>query len=162
MTPEERSKIIESYGMAYQALLAALQRFPKEMWQFKPAPDAWSIHEMIVHIADSEVSSYIRCRRLIVEPGSIVVGYDQDKWAQELDYHSQSAEDALELFKYLRNSSYLLIQDLPAATWSNTVEHTERGTLSMDDWLKIYEHHIPAHIEQMQANYDVWQKQRKG
>ena len=156
MMPEERKNRIESYRVAHQKLVAALEPFPREMWQFRPAPDRWTIHEIIVHIADSEANSYIRCRRFLAEPGSAVLGYDENKWARDLRYHDQSADDALELFKWLRHKSHTLIKDLPEAVWSNTVYHTENGVMTMDDWLDTYERHIPEHVEQMQANYDDW------
>ncbi len=160
MTPEERNNRIESYGLAYQRLVLALERFPREMWQFRSAPDRWTIHEILVHIADSEANSYIRCRRFIAEPGSVVLGYDENKWARDLHYHDQSPDDALDLFKWLRHSSYLLIKQLPETVWANTVSHTESGVMTMDDWLDTYERHIPEHIQQMQINHDDWMRQR--
>lgn len=156
MTPEERKAKIHSYGMAYERLLSALQGFPEEMWQFRPAPERWTVHEIIVHITDSEANSYIRCRRFLSEPGSTVPGYDESKWARELGYHDQSTEESLELFKWLRRKSYTLIKDLPETAWSNTVYHTESGVMTLDDWLDIYERHIPEHIEQMQAVSADW------
>ena len=160
MTPEERGIKIQSYGTAYQQLLSALQGFPEKMWQFRPAPERWTIHEVIVHIADSEANSYIRCRRFLAEPGSTVLGYDESKWAHDLHYHDQSTEESLELFKWLRRKSYTLIKDLPAMVWSNTVYHTETGMLTLVDWLATYERHIPDHIEQMQAIYADWLRQK--
>lgn len=159
MTPSERTQKIDSYGTAHQRLVSALENFPPEMWQFRPAPDRWTIHEIIIHITDSEANSYIRCRRLLAEPGSSVLGYDENKWARDLHYHDQSPDDALELFKWLRHKSYTLIKDLPAPVWSNTVYHTESGVMTLDDWLNTYERHIPDHIEQMQANYEDWVRQ---
>jgi len=160
MTPEERNKRIVSYGTAHQQLMAALERFPQEMWQFRPAPEMWTIHEIIVHIADSEANSYVRCRRFLAEPGSTVLGYDENKWAHDLRYHDQSTDDALELFKWLRYKSFTLIKDLPESVWSNTVTHTENGVMTMDDWLDTYAQHILVHIDQMQVNYDDWVKQK--
>jgi len=60
------------------------------MWQYKPGPDRWSIHEIIVHLADSEANSYIRCRRFIAERGSRVMGYDENRWGNSLNYHGRS------------------------------------------------------------------------
>src|SRR5215510_12756135 len=92
----ERQQKIESYGNAYQQLVEAIREFPAEMWQFRPAPDRWTIHETLVHITDSEANSFVRCRKAIAEPGTAVVGYDEPVWAKALDYHTQSADDALE------------------------------------------------------------------
>ena len=156
MKTDERKKKIESYGRAYQALISALEQFPLEMWQFRPAKNRWTIHEIIVHITDSEANSYVRCRRFLAEPGGTILGYDEEKWAIELGYQNQSTEDALALFKWLRQNSYNLIKDLPESVWSNTVSHTEDGLITMDDWLDTYERHIPEHIKQMQAIYEDW------
>lgn len=156
MANSDRHARIESYGRAHRQLTEALAGFPREMWQYRPAPDDWTIHEIIVHIADSEVSSYVRCRRLLAEPGSEVLGYDEAKWARDLDYHRQSPDDALELFKWLRHKSYDLIKDQPETVWTNTVLHSESGPMTMDDWLETYERHIPEHIAQMERNYGLW------
>jgi hypothetical protein len=157
MTDINRQQKIETYGDAHGQLMAALERFPAAMWQFRPAPDRWTIHEIIVHITDSEANSYVRCRRLLAEPGTTVMGYDEWKWASALDYHDQSTDDALELFKWLRRKSYTLIKDQPEAVWANNVFHTESGLMDMDEWLDIYASHIPNHISQMQAVHDDWQ-----
>jgi hypothetical protein len=160
MTGEERRQKVESYGRAYDELAAALKEFPREMWQFKPAPDRWSVHEIIIHLADSEANSYVRARRLIAEPGQAVMAYDQDLWAQKLNYHAQSTEEALELFRWLRQTSYNLIRALPESAWSHTASHPEYGSYSFERWLDIYEQHTRGHIRQMRNNLEAWRAQR--
>ena len=159
MTSEERARKIESYGNAYAVLMDAIRQFPEEMWQFRDSHGCWSIHEHIVHIADSEANSYIRCRRFIAEPGEALAGYDENRWAESLTYHNQDTEDALELFKSLRKKSYTLIKTLPDEVWSNTALHSEDGEISFDQWLDIYERHVPEHIRYVQENYDAWTSQ---
>jgi hypothetical protein len=129
--------------------------------EIQKSPGDWSIHELIIHIADSEANSYVRCRKFIVEPGSAVSAYDEPKWARDLNYHAQSAADALELFKFLRRGSHLLIRDLPDSVWANTIEHPENGTMTMDNWLDVYDRHIPEHLAQMQGVFAAWKKNSK-
>jgi hypothetical protein len=163
MTTSERNELIESYGSAYTILIEALKEFPKEMWQWKPAPNKWSVHEIIVHIADSEANSYVRCRRFIAEPGSGVYGYDENKWTDKLNYHSQNTGEALELFKWLRKMSYDLIKTVDENTWQTaTIVHSENGLMHFEEWLKIYEEHIPVHIRQMKRNLDAWKALGRG
>ena len=159
MNTSERQQKIESYGNAYQALLDALRQFPVEMRQFRPSPDRWTIHEIIMHITDSEANSFARCRKAIAEPGSAVMAYNEPVWAIALNYHQQSTDDALELFKCLRRASYKLINNLPDTLWQHTIEHPENGTMTLDDWLADYEDHVLAHIEQMRQVYLDWTKQ---
>ncbi len=161
MNHEERLALIERYGQAYQKLTDALTRFPRDMWHFKPAPSRWSIHEIIIHLADSEANSFIRARCFIAEPGKTVMAYDQDKWASDLRYDLQDTEGALELFKWLRESTYRIIRVIPESYWGRTVNHPENGVMTFDQWLKIYEDHVPLHISQMQKNYDIWLSRQK-
>ena len=156
MNKEDRNRKIKAYGEAYQRLVTVLGGFPREMWHFRADESGWTIHEIIVHIADSEANSYIRCRRFNAEPGSEVLGYDENRWAKELDYADQDADDALKLFRWLRHNTYQLIEELPESVWSNTVHHSEIGILTLDDWLTIYEHHIPDHIRQMEEIHATW------
>jgi len=157
MNVKEREQLIRSYSQAYTLLTDAIKKYPAEMWQWRPAPDKWSIHEVLIHITDSEANSYIRCRRFIAEPGSGVYGYDENKWAKSLHYHEQSVEEALALFRMLRHTTYLLIKDLPEEIWQTaTVQHSESGTMTFERWLEVYEEHIPVHIRQMERNYQAW------
>lgn len=156
MFPDTRRAKIDSYGHAYDRLEAALRGFPRAMWTYRPDENDWTIHEIIIHITDSEANSYIRCRRLIAEPGSEVLGYDEVAWSRQLNYHDQSSEFALDLFRLLRQSTYDLIRDLPEPVWSHSVVHSENGRMSLDDWLVTYERHIPEHIAQMRVIYETW------
>jgi hypothetical protein len=82
-------------------------------------------------------------------------------WANKLDYHAQNVDDALQLFRWLRWLSYQLILTLPEETWANTIEHSENGTMTLDDWLVVYDNHTPEHIVQMQGCCRAWQAQSR-
>lgn len=94
MNRAEIDEKIEQYGRGFNLLTAALAEVPREAWSYRPAPDEWSVHEIIVHMADSESMSALRARKLIVEPGSTLMGYDPDEWAITLNYHAQDLQDA--------------------------------------------------------------------
>jgi len=158
MSRTERRQKLESFGRAPSSLAAHLRRFPKKMWAYKLAADRWSIHEIILHLADSEADAYIRCRRLIAEPGKPVLSYDPGAWAGALGYFHQSTKEALEVIRRLRRMTYQVLIHLPEQVWSNTVAYPESGTISLDHWLDKQERHIPHHMEQMQQNYLEWAK----
>lgn len=160
MQTAERAALIESYGNAYNLLIEALKKFPAEIWQWKPSPEKWSIHEVIIHIADSEANSYVRARRLAAEPGSGVYGYNENAWARNLSYHAFNTSDYLELFKWLRKLTYDLLKNIPEEIWQTAwVNHSENGKVTFEQWLKTYEEHIPIHIRQMERNYQAWLNQ---
>ena len=160
MEKQERDEKIELYGNGYSMLLATLKDIPKEMWKFKPEPKEWSIHEVLVHLADSESNAALRARKLIVEPGGTLMGYDQDRWTVELDYHDQSYEDSLEILRLVRKTTYELLKKQPDEVFEHFVKHPEyEEPYTFENWLNIYSGHIPGHIEQIKNNYKIWRDQ---
>lgn len=155
-----RQEKMTLYGRSADLLAEALERFPREMWQYRSSVDDWTIHEIIVHITDSEANSYVRCRRFIAEPGKSLMAYDENQWAKVLNYHELDVDTAVSLFKWLRQSSYELIQTVPDDVWQNEAFHSESGQMSIDDWLNTYTHHVPDHITQMERIFQAWKNVR--
>jgi hypothetical protein len=157
MNTDERNQKIDLYGKGFDLLLAALQDIPREAWKFKPAPAEWSIHEVIIHLADSETNAALRARMLVVEPGGTLMRYDQDKWAVALNYHDQDTDDALQVTKLARLTTYNLLKTLPDEVFTHTVRHPEyEAPYTFAQWINIYSAHIPGHIEQIQNDYALW------
>jgi hypothetical protein len=157
MDKQERNEKIELYGKGFGMLVEVLKDIPREVWNFKPAPTEWSIHEIIIHLADSETNAALRARMLIVEPGGVVMGYDQNKWAVELKYEEHDIEDALESTRLARKTTYKLLKNQPDEVFEHIVMHPEyKEPYTFDNWLNIYSAHIPGHIEQIMNNYKIW------
>jgi DinB superfamily len=156
MTRDERRKMLESFGRAPALLSAVLRQLPKKMWLYKPSAERWSIHEIILHLADSEASSYVRCRHLIAEPGVAVAAFDPARWAGNLGYFHQSTREALEITRRLRKMTYQLLVAVPEPVWSHVVEYPKEGAISLESWIERQERHIPHHTEQMKQNYSIW------
>ena len=161
MDTKERNEKIELYGRGFELLKAALAEVPAEAMKFKPEPKEWSVHEIIIHIADSETNAALRARKLIVEPGGMLMGYDQDKWANELNYHEQNLEDALDATRVARKTTYELLKRQPEEVFDHSIIHPEyTDPYTFDQWVNIYSAHIPGHIEQIQNNIKIWRKSR--
>jgi hypothetical protein len=152
MQPEK----LESFSRAPYYLLTALRQFPKKMWLFEPTPDRWSIHKTILHLADSEASAYICCRRYIAEHGSLDLRFDSARWAETLGYCHQSTREALEIIRRLRKATYGLLVTFQEGAKANGRGEVPTGEVSLDDWLEHHERHIVRHIVQMRQNYDFW------
>jgi hypothetical protein len=156
MTREERRRRLESFGRAPAVLSAALRQFPKKMRLYKPAPDRWSNHEVILHLADAEATAYVCCRRFIAEPGSRELKFNSARWAGTLTYFHQSTREALEIIKRLRMMTYQLLLSIPESIWSHTAEHTNGGDVSLKQWLERQDEHIRRPVEQMKRNHEAW------
>ena len=160
MNREEINEKIEQYGRGYGLLKTALAEVPKEAWSHRPEPNEWSVHEIIVHMADSESMSALRARKLIVEPGSTLMAYEEAKWADALNYKEQSVEDALEIIRFARQSTYELLKRQPDEVFTHSVTHPEfpDEPYTFELWLNIYARHIPDHINQIKKTYQAWKE----
>jgi len=156
MNRDERRQTLESFGRGPALLSAAVRNFPRKMWLFKPSPEQWSIHEIILHLADKEASEYVRCRHVIAEPGGHIHHIDSARWAGSLGYFHQSTREALELVRRLRKMTYQLLVAVPEIVWTHTMSHSREGVISLERWVERQERHIPHHIAQMAENYETW------
>ena len=160
MKREEINAKIELYGEGFDMLVDVLKDIPRDMWQFQPEPGEWSIHEVIIHLADSETNAALRARMLIVEPGGTVMGYDQNAWANTLNYQEHDLEDALEVVRLARKTTHQLLKRQPDDVFEHIVMHPEyKEPYTFENWLNIYSAHIPGHIEQIMNNYKIWKNQ---
>jgi len=160
MNTQERSEKIELYGRGYDLLKAALAEVPHGAMKFKPEPTEWSVYEIIIHIADSESNAALRARKLIVEPGGALMGYDQAQWADTLHYHDHNFEDALEVTRLARKTTYQLLKRQPEEVFKNWIKHPQyEDPYTFEKWINIYSGHIPAHIEQIEGNIKLWKEQ---
>lgn len=161
MEKAERNALVESYGSAFDEFVAALKVIPKEAWLFKPVSKEWSVHQVIVHLADSETNAYSRARRIAAEPGGTVMAYDQDVWADKLDYHAANTDEALELTRLVRKLTYDLLKRLPDEVWEHTAVHAEyTEPYTFEKWLRIYADHPRNHAGQITENYRLWKEQQ--
>ena len=44
-------------------------------------PDGWTVRQVVHHVADSHMNSYIRCRLALTEDEPTIKPYDEAKWA---------------------------------------------------------------------------------
>jgi hypothetical protein len=157
LTPQERNALVDQYARGPERLREALSKVPSEALQWKPAPDRWSVHEVVVHCADSESSAALRLRYLLAEREPLIVGYDQDAWARLFDYHAQPLAPALAVATAARDRTVPLLRRMSEADWKKAGRHTESGPYSAEDWLRIYAAHLEGHARQIEANLAAWQ-----
>ena len=150
MDTEERTKLIAMYRDGYSAVAEALLKITPEELDARPSPNAWTAREIVHHLADSEMTSAIRLRRLLAEQAPEIHGYDQEEFARRLHY-DRPHETSLELFRYARLATAELLDRLQPADWLREGSHTESGRYTVETWLRIYADHAHKHARQIMA-----------
>ena len=149
MTSEQRRELIARYKDGYNEVRRNLDGFPKESLTAHPIPGKWSAAEIIHHLADSETTSAIRLRKLLVEEQPLIQGYDQDAYAARLNYNNRDIEPALESLRSARATTAQLLDSMTDEDWQRVGTHSESGAYSTEDWLTIYAAHAHNHASQI-------------
>ena len=155
MTPEERRALIHQYGDGYNEVIRALDNFPTESLGAHPIPGKWSAREIVHHLGDSETTSAIRIRKLLVEDEPLIQGYDQAQFASRLRYNERDMAPALEAFRCARETTMQLLPLLSEDDWQRSGTHTESGRYTLEDWLRIYAAHAHNHAAQIHRLRDA-------
>jgi len=149
MTLEERERLIARYAAGYQEVLQALEGFTAEMLTAHPLSGKWSAAEIVQHLADSEMTSAIRIRRLLVEDNPVIAGYDEALYATRLLYNERDIAPALEAFRAARSTTVQLLERMTEDDWRREGTHSDSGRYGTEDWLRIYAAHAHGHADQI-------------
>lgn len=149
MTNDERRQLITQYKDGNAEVARALDGFPPDALTAHPIAGKWSAAEIVHHLADSETTSGIRLRRLLVEDHPVIQGYDQEAFAAALHYNSRDIAPALEAFRSARATTAQLLDLMTQEDWQRQGSHSESGSYSSEEWLRIYAEHAHNHAAQI-------------
>jgi hypothetical protein len=148
LTVERRNELIDQYAAGYGAVMAALEGITPEELDAREGPGEWSPRQVVHHLADSEMTSAIRIRRMIAEDHPLLQGYDQDRFAEVL-FYDRPIEASLEAFRGARASTTPIFRALSEQQWTRTGNHSETGRTSVEDSLVYYAVHAHDHADQI-------------
>src|SRR5258708_34936810 len=149
MTSQERQKLIAQYKEGYNEVTRSLEGFPSDLLTAHPLPGKWSAAEIVHHLADSETTSGIRLRRLLVEDQPVIQGYDQEAYAERLNYNNREMAPAVEAFRSARATAAQLFELMSDEDWRREGTHSESGSYTAENWLTIYAAHAHNHAVQI-------------
>ena len=112
-------------------------------------PGGWTVRQVIHHVADSHLNSYVRFRLALTEETPAIKGYDEAQWAELEDARRAPVQVSLGLLDSLHNRWVRLLRSLQPEDFAREFKHPERGTMSLDANLALYSwhgHHHTAHI----------------
>lgn len=146
------------------ACIASLERFPgvlsallhglpdSEMRRRGPK-GAWSILEIVNHLADEEADDFpLRLRLTLEDPLQEWPAIDPEGWARQRDYNASDPGESLARFSERRARSVQWLRSLAASgsppDWSATKKHPQ-GDLRAGDLMASWMAHDMLHLRQI-------------
>jgi len=115
----------------------------------RPQPDKWSVGEIIAHLAEDELVTSWRYRQMLENNGVQLAGFDQDLWARASHYETWTPQDALTMFRLLREANLRLLDGLSPEDWQRHGIHAERGKITIQNLARHMAGHDRNHLEQV-------------
>src|SRR5258708_3724968 len=109
-----------------------VKKAPRPKLRKRPAPGKWSVVEILAHLADAEMVGGYRMRSILGAPGTTILAFDQDKWAEAQNYARHDPQMSLRVFRTLREANLRLLKSLRPEQWKHSGMHSERGEESIE------------------------------
>ncbi|MGE3073096.1 MAG: DinB family protein [Dehalococcoidia bacterium] len=148
MDTATRTELIRRYREGYATVEQALAGASNVALD-RADSEGWTARQVAHHLADSEMTSALRLRKLIAEQAPVIYGYDEEAFARSLHYDVRPIEASLLAFRAARESTATLLEVLSEDDWSRSGWHTESGLYTVETWLEIYAAHAHDHAEQI-------------
>lgn len=144
LTGAERDALIDEIEATPARLRAAVEGLSEAQLDTPYRPGGWTVRQVVHHLADSHMNSYIRFKLALTESEPAIKGYDQDLWATLPDTKGP-VDVSLNLLDALHRRWVLLLRALSPEDFAKTLVHSEDGKVSLDRNLALYAWHGRHH-----------------
>ena len=153
----EPRRLIKRYAEGPAVLKRTLDAAPEGMRKWRPDDGEFSVHEIVVHCADSETNSHGRIRFVLAEDNPEIAGYDPDNWARRFNYLDHPLSAAMMTVEAVRANTVPILRSLTDEDWQRSGTHSESGPgYTAELWLSIYAAHCHDHAEQIESVVAAW------
>ncbi len=143
---KNRERCIEVLSRLPSQMRAALQGLSAEQLGTPYRPDGWTVRQVAHHVPDSHMNAYIRFKLALTEEQPPIKPYDEAAWALLPDTMTTPVEVSLQLLAALHSRWVDLINGMRPSDFGRTLDHPERGLLTLDHMLALYAWHSAHHL----------------
>ena len=146
VTPERRHVLIGQIGEAPRQLRLAVEGLSPEQLNTPYRPGGWTVRQVVHHVPDSHLNSYLRFKWARTEDDPAIKTYHEDRWSELPDARTGPPEVSLALLDALHRRWVLLLRSLADEDYRRTFKHPEWGAVPLDKALALYAWHGRHHV----------------
>ncbi|MFN0121745.1 MAG: YfiT family bacillithiol transferase [Blastocatellia bacterium] len=145
-TPEKHREWVGVIARTPWKLRAVIAGMMDEQIRTPYRPGGWTVRQVIHHMADSHMNSFIRFKLALTEGNPTIKPYDEAAWAMLPDGRDAPIELSLKLLDVLHERWTILLESMKPEEFARTFHHPERGPMHLDMALQLYAWHSNHHI----------------
>jgi hypothetical protein len=146
VTTTLRKQYLNEIAAAPARLRAAVQGLSDDQLDTPYRTDGWTVRQVVHHVPDSHLNSYVRCKWALTEAEPLIKTYDHDGWSTLADARTAPIEMSLTLLDVLHERWLFLLNRLDEDDFARTFKHPEWGLVRLDQNLAIYAWHGKHHV----------------
>ncbi|MBD3922844.1 bacillithiol transferase BstA [Paenibacillus sp. PR3] len=147
LNEEQRAQWIEVIERLPEELSAAAAGLSDEQLDTPYRDGGWTIRQVVHHLADSHMNSYMRFKLAVTEELPTIKPYYEDRWAELSDGANAPIKLSLTLLKALHARWVYFLKSLRAEQFECAFVHPEHGrAMTLNDALGMYAWHGRHHI----------------
>jgi hypothetical protein len=149
LVPGEIRRLIDDLAALPGDVRAAVVPMSGEQLDTPYRPHGWTVRQVIHHLPDSHVNSYVRFKLALTEDEPTIKDYDEAAWAELPDGRGADVEGSLLLLEAIHRRWTALLRSLTPADFARSFRHPVAGVMTLERNLQLYTWHGRHHLAHM-------------
>ena len=151
LTEDRKRAFLDDIAQTPKNLRAAAQGLSAAQLDTPYRPAGWSVRQVVHHVPDSHLNSYVRFKLALTEDEPTIKPYAEDRWAELADTKATPVEVSLTLLDSLHDRWVRLLRSLTPEEWKRTFRHPDLGAMTLEKTLALYAWHGRHHVAHITA-----------
>ena len=151
LTANQRQAFISKIEETPTRMRDAVAGLDDEQLDTPYRPEGWTIRQVVHHVPESHLNSYVRFKLAVTEEEPTIKPYFEDRWAELDDARQAPIALSLDLLDALHGRWVWFLRSLKQGDFQRTFRHPELGIVSLDKNIALYAWHGQHHVAHITA-----------
>jgi uncharacterized damage-inducible protein DinB len=151
VSSSEAAAFIDDIAACPANLRAAVDGLNEEQLDTPYRDGGWTVRQLVHHVADSHINSYVRFKLGATEDNPRITSYEEQLWAELADGKTLPISISLDLLELLHKRWVVFLRSLSEEQLQRTFNHPQSGANSLARNLALYSWHGRHHVAHVTA-----------
>jgi uncharacterized damage-inducible protein DinB len=143
---QQRAELIDEIAVTPERLRQAIRGLSEQQLEIPYRPGGWTVRQVVHHIPESHMNSYIRFKLALTEEKPTIKPYDESAWAKLPDVTQTPIEVSLALLESLHSRWTVLLRSMSDNDFKRQFTHPDIGLMTLEKNLALYAWHGAHHV----------------